>query len=156
MIENIKDHVWNIYIRLPERSQRLLLLLTLGVAGALLFLVLWLPAQQYLQRAEITYRDQKALLAWMQANIQDQVPAVNQAQLASVVRQIAQQQTVVFTELESKENEMHMKLTNVSFNAMMQWLNGLQGQGINTQTLTVTKTTQSGMVDAELTVAKTP
>src|SRR5690554_685876 len=154
------------YYGLSGRDQNALKLLTVAVVLTLLYLLVWVPSQRFVESAERDLERQSAQLAWMKQNepVARQLASrssptaatgLQGQSLLSVVSNAAKQHSIELRRFEPEgDSRIRVWLEKVSFNQMLLWLDVLNKEyGIQTEQIAVDRDANPGIVTARLTLS---
>lgn len=154
------------YYGLSGRDQNALKLLTIAVALTLLYLLVWLPSERYVERAERDLERQSAQVAWMKQNeavarqlasrsTPSAAAGLQGQSLLSVVSNAARQHSIELRRFEPEgDSRIRVWLEKVSFNQMLLWLDVLnKDYGIQTEQVAIDRDANPGIVTARLTLS---
>lgn len=149
--------------RLEAREQKVLLLLGIFLSGMFLYAVLWLPMENAVQQAEQLRNNKQQLVVWLRSDaVTKHVGAAdqssnmpkntNQAPLASLVNQTAQASQILIKRFEPEgNNKLRVGLDDVSFSALMLWLQELETKfAIQASNFSLENAQQNGRVNVKL------
>lgn len=155
------------YYSQSERDQNALKLLALALLVIGLYLLVWLPAQNFAARARADADREQRLLQWLQQNqsVAREIAArsatgatpgdLRGQSLLSVVGGVAKTHGIELRRFEPEgDTRMRVWLEKVPFNQMLLWLDGLAKQyGIQVEQISVERSDAPGIVTARLTLA---
>ncbi len=153
------------FYNLPQRDQDALKYLSAAVVIVLIYLMIWLPVQNYTERAERAVERESETLAWIKQN----EPAARElaarggsgstSNLAgqsflSAVGNSAKQFQIELRRFEPEgDRKMRVWLERVPFNQMLLWLDSLEKQfGVQVEQISVDRDDTPGVVTARLTL----
>lgn len=147
---------------LAPRERRAVSIAAVVFALFLVYALVWSPMQSTIARLRTSVPRMQTQLALMEsqarevAQLRAHAPAVTQSgNLLSSLEQSAVSQGLrqSITRIDPEGgNAAHISFDNVGFNALLTWLNDLQGQGIRVDTATIQRRDAPGMVSARLLV----
>ncbi len=153
------------FYNLPQRDQDALKYLSAAVAVVLIYLVIWLPVQNYADRAERAVERESETLAWIKQNepvareLATRGAAGSTASLAgqsmlSAVGNSAKKFSIELRRFEPEgDSKMRVWLERVPFNQMLLWLDDLEKQfGVQVEQISVDRDDTPGVVTARLTL----
>ncbi len=148
-----------------HRDQLALTWMAVAVALFLVFILVWRPVQEYLEKSKLEAQSAYEDLVWMKENelrarqLSRQGSGAPKAQLSgssllSTVGNTAQKYKVELQRFEPRgEDKVNVALDKVDFNQMMLWLGELNARyGIAVEQISVDKSDQPGQVSARLTL----
>ncbi|TVP61585.1 MAG: type II secretion system protein M [Halomonadaceae bacterium] len=155
------------YDQLPQRDQRALQGLSIALAVALVYLLVWLPVSDYRSNAQQSAVAAQQLLGYVQSEevrARD-IAAAGQSQrgrqlepgsdFLTTVTDSAQQAGLPLARFEPSGNDgMRIRLEQVPFNELSQWLDHLGSQyGIKVDQASIERTNEPGRVGARITLS---
>lgn len=149
------------FSRLETRDQKMLVLLGIFLSGMFLYAVFWLPLKDAEQQAEQQRNNKQQLVEWLRSDavvshVTTQNPAhapvAHSQPLASLINQTAQANQIVLKRFEPEgSNKLRVGLDEVSFAALMLWLQELETKfAVHVSSFSVENTLQNGRVNAKL------
>jgi general secretion pathway protein M len=141
---------------LSEKDQRALKLLALFCAPLLVYFMLLKPSYHYYAEAKSDHMEGRELLAWMEQN-KSNIPAVQAPQsksqslpLSQFVSSSAETKQISITRLQPQgEKGVRIWMNEVNFASLIEFLTHLSNNGFNINSITVDKTTNPGVVNAQ-------
>ncbi|MCF4998053.1 type II secretion system protein M [Pseudomonas syringae] len=127
----------NRWQHLTHRERQLILILVAGVVPLLIFALLWQPAWQRHETAERKYQQQRALAAQMRQAQPQSGRKVDTARPLSL--RISDSLAVAGLDVEQMDSDSEqIRLTvSGSVGPLLQWLDGLERDGVSLQSLTL-------------------
>ncbi|PYY68509.1 type II secretory protein PulM [Pseudomonas jessenii] len=127
------------WLGVSPREQRLLRVLGVFLLTVVAFSLIWQPTRQRLETVERQYQQQMALAAQLQQALPHSHAPVDSAQPLSL--RISESAAAVGLEIRQMESETDLLRVTLSGNAqpLMQWLDGIERDGVALQSLTLEK-----------------
>lgn len=125
--------------RISVREQRLLQVSGAFLLAVVAFSLIWQPTRQRLETVERQYQQQAVLAAQLQRALpRSHVPVDSEKPLSL---RISESATAAGLEIRQMENENDLLRVTLNGNAqpLMQWLDGIERDGVALQTLTLEK-----------------
>jgi len=146
--------------QLSPRDRLALRLLSWFAVVLVLYAMILQPVFEYGDRAKAQLQQDRALVAWLQAN---RAVAGQSAKAASVVREQPVAVLVNASAVQSKlaiesikpagDDGIRVELKGVAFNAIVKWLHLMETEGIHAEAFSIAhRPGEPGMVDATLTL----
>ncbi|MBV7525147.1 hypothetical protein PS647_00121 [Pseudomonas fluorescens] len=125
--------------RISVREQRLLQVSGAFLLAVVAFSLIWQPTRQRLETVERQYQQQAVLAAQLQRALPRSHVPVDTDQPLSL--RISESATAAGLEIRQMENENDLLRVTLNGNAqpLMQWLDGIERDGVALQTLTLEK-----------------
>jgi len=141
---------------LSEKDQRALKLLALFCVPLLVYFMLLEPSYHYYAEAKSDYMEGRELLAWMEQN-KSNIPAAQAPQskfqslpLSQFVSSSAETKQISITRLQPQGDKgVRIWMNEVNFTSLIEFLTHLSNNGFSINSITVDKTTNPGVVNAQ-------
>ena len=144
------------YSALSEKDQKALKLLALFCGPLLLYFVILKPGYSYYNEAKENYLESSELLTWIEQNkpkVQTtQGPKSNSQELplSQYISTTAETKKISITRLQPQGDQgVRIWMNEVSFSSLMEYLSELSNNGLTISSITVDKTTNPGVVNAQ-------
>ena len=125
--------------RISVREQRLLQVLGAFLLAVVAFSLIWQPTRQRLETAERQYQKQAGLAAQLQRALpRSHVPVDSEKPLSLRISESAAATGLEIRQMESDSDLLRLTL-NGNAQPLMQWLDGMERDGVVLQTLTLEK-----------------
>jgi general secretion pathway protein M len=148
------------YFGREAQERTIIATLSICVAIALLWLLVWKPIGDWSELEDNRYRNAQSLLDWMQANEarartvakSQQSGGGGQRSLLPTITGTAAAEGLTLSRLQPESNgAVSVVLQAQQFNAMVRWLDGLrENNGVTIQRVSVDAEGQPGYVNAQL------
>jgi general secretion pathway protein M len=172
MLESLKQNASVLsmqkqYEAMPARDRLALKLLGVAVLMCVVYFLIWVPAQNYMQNAQRDYEQNQQLLATIKTNkiflsslvrnsgASGTQKIMDSQQLVSSVTNMAKRNGVTLKRFEpSGDTQLKVWVDNVSFDKMIAWLAALQASlNVSVEQISIEKDDVAGQVSARLTLS---
>lgn len=144
------------FAALSEQDQKALKLLALFCGPLLLYFIILKPGYSYYNEAKESHLESSQLLTWIEQNKSKvQTTQVSKGKspelpLSQYISTSAETKKISITRLQPQGDKgVRIWMNEVSFSSLMEYLSELSNNGLTISSITVDKTTNPGVVNAQ-------
>ncbi len=150
------------YELLQEKDRKALSLLTIALAVAVLYFLIWEPIAHWSDKEQMEYERQLSVYEWMQTNaesarqtIKKQKSGPGQKDLSSVVSSTSRQAGIVLSRVQPDRKGLGIWIDDAAYQKLLMWLITLNTRyQIDLQQVKIEKNKEEGRVKAVFHLAR--